>query len=195
MTGIRVGKSAITIQAVKGTGVCQSDMRSDPPGQVNETKERWRITPNKVTIGLGCEIGEEIYRSRGRGRIIMTQYERWRQTFTVPGKGYKKVSLTCPICHRPFEVKVHSKSRTRLRKLYFASCFLTIAAGGIVFGVFAGTEKGLMGYSLAAPFICFTVWQFSNAIRGRFDPSDFVSHAGGKIHRIFDEQKIAFRDP
>ena len=83
-------------------------------------------------------------------------------------------------------------SRARLRKLYFASCFLTIAACAVVFGILARSEKGFIGYSLAAPFVCFTVWQLLNVIRGRFDASDVVSHAQGKVHRIFDERKIKF---
>ncbi len=115
--------------------------------------------PSTVSIRLGCEIEKVIYESRGRGKITSTQYKTWRETFTVPKEGYNKINLTCPICHSSFEVKVYSKSKARLRKLYFASCFLTIAACGIVFAVFAYKEKGFMGYSLAAPFICFTVWQ------------------------------------
>jgi len=184
----------MTIQSVKGSGVCHGDRRSDPPGQVNETKQRRRTTPLTVSIRLGCAIEKEIYRSRGRGRITLTQYETWRETFTVPEEGYNRTKLTCPICHTSFEVKVYSKSRTRLRKIYFASCFFAIAACGIVIGVLAGSEKGFMAYSLAAPFICFTVWHLLNAIRGRFDASDVVSHARGKIHKIFDEQKIIFPD-
>jgi len=179
---------------VKGTGVCHSHMRSDPPRQVNDTKQSRGIRPNTVSIRLGCEIEKEIYESRGRGRITLTQYKTWRETFTVPEKGYNKINLTCPICYSSFEVKVYSKSRARLRKLYFTTCFLTIAACGIVFGVFARNEKGFIGYSLAAPFICFTVWQLLNVVRGRFDASDVVSHARGKVHRIFDERKIIFPD-
>ena len=179
---------------MKGTGVCHSHIRSDPPGQTNETKQRRRITPNMVSIRLGCAIEKEIYQNRGRGRVTLTEYRTWRETFTVPVEGYNKIDLTCPICHSRFEVRVRSKSRARLRKLYFASCFLTIAAGGIVFGVLARNEKGFMGYSLSAPFICFTLWQLLNVIRGRFDPSDVVSHVRGKVHRIFDERKIMFPD-
>ncbi len=151
--------------------------------------------PSTVSIRLGCEIEKVIYESRGRGKITSTQYKTWRETFTVPEEGYNKINLTCPICHSSFEVKVYSKSKARLRKLYFASCFLTIAACGIVFAVFAHREKkGFIGYSLAAPFICFTVWQLLNVVRGRFDASDVVSHARGKVHKIFDERKIIFPD-
>jgi len=153
-----------------------------------------RITPNTVSIKLGCAIEQEVYRSRGRGRMTLTQYKTWRETFTVPEGGYNKIKLFCPICHSPFEVRVYSKSKARIRKLYFASCFLAIAAGGIVLGVFACSEKRFMGYSLAVPFMCFTVWQLLNVIRRRFDPSDVVSHSRGKVHRIFDEHKIIFPD-
>ena len=184
----------MTIWAAKGIGVCHSHMISDPPGQVNETKPGRRVTSNKVSIRLGCEIEKEAYESRGRGKIALTQYETWRETFTIPEKGYNKVNLTCPICHSSFEVKVYTKSKARLRKLCFATCFLTIATCGIVFGVFSHSEKGFIGYSLAAPFICFTAWQLLNVIRGRFDASDIVSHARGKVHRIFDERKIIFPD-
>jgi hypothetical protein len=161
-------------------------MRSDPARHGNDTEQRRETTPITVSIRLGCEIEKEIYRSRGRGRMTLTQCETWQETFTVPEEGYNKINLTCPICHGPFEVRVYSKSKARLRKLYFAACFLTIAACGIVFGVLAGSEKGFMGYSLAAPFICFTVWQLLDVIRGRFDASDVVSHARGKVHRILD---------
>jgi hypothetical protein len=89
-------------------------------------------------------------------------------------------------------VKVYSEQKARLRKYFFASCFFAIAACGILFGVAAGSKKGFMGYSIAAPFILFAVWQLSNAIRGRLDPSDVVSHARGKIHRIYDEKKLSF---
>ncbi len=158
------------------------------------------IAPNTVSILLGCEIEKEVYKSKSRGRITSTEYKTWRETFTLPEKGYERISLTCPICHRSFELRVFSISRARLRKLYFASCFLAIAACGIVFGVFAHGGKGeFMGYSLAAPFICFTVWQLRNVIRGKFDASDVVSHTVShtrvKLHRIFDERKgIIFPD-
>jgi hypothetical protein len=137
---------------------------------------------------------EEIYRSPGRGAMTLGQHEAWQEKLTVPEKGHTKTHITCPVCHASFQVKVYSKSRARLRKLFFASCFFAIAACGIVFGVFAGREKGFIGYSLAAPFGLFTVWQLVNAIRERFDPSDVVSHAQGKVHRIFDEQKIRLPD-
>ena len=172
--------------------MCHGPMRSDPPGQVNEAKPQQGVAAITVSIRLGCKIEKEIYRSRSRGRMTLTQYERWRETLTVPEAGYNRTKLTCPTCHTFFEVKVYSKSRTRLRKLYFASCFFAIAACGIVLGVLAGSEKGFMVYSLAAPFICFAVWHLSNAIRGRFDASDVVCHARGKLHKIFDEQKIIF---
>jgi len=153
-----------------------------------------KMTPHKVSIRLGCVFEKDVYRSPVRGTMTLAQHETWQETFTVPEKGYTKTSITCPVCHAPFQVKVCSKSKARLRKLFFASCFFAIAACGIVFGVFAGGEKGYIGYSLAAPFGFFTVWQLVNAIRGRFDPSDVVSHARGKVHRIFDEQKITFPD-
>jgi hypothetical protein len=135
---------------------------------------------------------KEIYRSRVMGTMRLGQHETWQEKLTVPEKGHTKTNITCPVCHASFQVKVYSKSRARLRKLFFASCFFAIAACGIVFGVFAGREKGFIGYSLAAPFGLFTVWQLVNAIRERFDPSDVVSHAQGKVHRIFGERKIIF---
>ena len=137
---------------------------------------------------------KDVYRSPVRGTMTLAQHETWQETFTVPEKGYTKRNITCPVCHASFQVKVCSQSKARLRKLFFASCFFAIAACGIVFGVFAGREKGYIGYSLAAPFGFFTAWQLVNAMRGRFDPSDIVSHAKGKVHRIFDEHKITFPD-
>jgi hypothetical protein len=138
---------------------------------------------------LGCETEQEIYRSRGRGRLTLTQYKTWQQPFIVPDERYNRINLTCPICHHPFGVKVFSKSKARLRKLCVASCFLIIAACAILFGVLAHGEKGFMGYSLAVPFICFTVWQLSDVIRGRLDASDVVFHMGGKVHKVFDGGK------
>ena len=148
--------------------------------------------PKAVTIALGCEIEEEVYRSRSLGTFTLTRPKTWMETFLVPEEGYNKRKIVCPICASPFEVKVYSKQKARLRKFYFASCFLTIAACGILFGVFAGREEGFIGYSLAAPFILFAAWQFFNALRGRFDASDIVSHLRGKIHRIFDEKRLVF---
>jgi hypothetical protein len=120
------------------------------------------------------------------------QRRTWTETITLPENGYTRISLICPICESWFELKVYSKTRARLRKFYFASCFFSIAVCGILLGILAGSSKGLMGYSIAVPFIVFTVWQLSNGIRRRFDASDLVSHAGGKIHRIYDEKKIIF---
>ncbi len=179
---------------MKENGVCHSHMRSNKPAQTKEPKPSQRIMPNTVSIRLGCMFKKEIYRSRVRNTIALARHETWQETFTVPEKGYTKTNIMCPMCHESFQVKVYSKSKARLRKLYFASCFFTIATCGIVFGVFAGMRKGFIGYSLAAPFGFFTVWQLVNAIRERFDPSDVVSHAKGKVHRIFDEQKITFPD-
>jgi hypothetical protein len=147
-----------------------------------------------VTVRLGCETREEIYRSPSLGTLTLPKRRTWEETLTIPEKGYNTINLVCPMCHSAFGVKVYSKAMARVRKFYFASCFFTIAASGIVFGVFAGVEKGFLGYSIAAPFMFFTVWQLSNGIRGRFDPSDLVSHARGKIHRIYDEKKIIFPD-
>jgi hypothetical protein len=169
-------------------------MRNDPPDQAIETKRRQGITPITVTIRLGCEFKEEIYRSRRLGTIGMTQRKTWLERFAVPEKGYKKRNLVCPICHSAFEMKVYSKAKARRRKLYFASCFIMIATCGIAFGVYAGREKGLMGYSMAAPFILFAAWQLLNAIRGRFDPSDVVCHVRGRTHRIYGDRKISFSD-
>jgi hypothetical protein len=112
----------------------------------------------------------------------------------IPEKGYNKINLFCPICHSPFELKARSKSKARLRKFYFAFCFFMIALCGIFFGVSAGGKKGFMGYSIATPFIFFAGWQLLNAIRERFDASDVLSHAQGKIHRIYDEKKVILPD-
>jgi hypothetical protein len=170
-------------------------MRSHRPGEMNKARQRRTITPNTISIRLGCEIEKVMYQSRGRGRVTSIEYKTWRETFIVPEQGYNRINLTCPICHLFFALKIYSKSRARLRKIYFASCFLAIAACAIALGVFARSDKGFMGYSLSAPFICFAVWQLWNVIRRRFDAGDVVSHAGGKVHRIFDEHKIIFPDP
>jgi len=89
-------------------------------------------------------------------------------------------------------MRVYSKSKARLRKILFAFSFFAVAAGGIVLGVWGGHKTAFMGFSLAAPFMVFAVWQLLNVIRGRFNPSDIVAHARGKVHRIFDDQKITF---
>ena len=145
---------------------------------------------NTVSIKLGCEIVKEFYEDRtGRGRAALTQYETWRETLTVPEKGAEIVELTCPTCQNSFEVKVYSKSKARRRKLYFASIFFAIAVVGIIFGAFAGMERGFIGFCIGAVFICFTLWQSINAIRGKFDATDIVVHARGKRHKIFDEME------
>ena len=154
-----------------------------------------QIIPNTVSIKLGCGTEKELYEDRtGRGKATLTQYETWQETLTVPGEGTARVELTCPTCHNSFEVIVHSKSKARRRKLYFASLFFAIALVGIIFGAFAGWERGLIGYSIGAVFIYFTLWQALNAIRGHFDATDLVTHARGKRHRIFDEKPIAVAD-
>ena len=120
---------------------------------------------NTVSIKLGCGIEKELYENHtGRGKATLTQYEIWRETLTVPGEGIERVELTCPTCRNPFEVRVHSKSKARRRKLCFASIFFAIATVAIIFGAFADTERGLMGYSIGAVFIYFTLWQSLNAI-------------------------------
>jgi len=141
--------------------------------------------PNAVTIALGCEIEEEVYRSPSLGTFTVTQPKTWTETFSVPEKGHDRIRLLCPICESPLEVKIYSKKVARLRKFYFAFCFFAIAACGILLGVSAGNEAGLIGCSLAAPFILFAAWQFLNAICGRFHASDIVSQMRGKIHRIY----------
>jgi hypothetical protein len=157
-----------------------------------DPKRRQRMRSNIVTIRLGCETKEEVYRSSSLGTITVPQRRTWTEKIAIPENGYNRVSLICPICNSCFGLKVYSKTRARLRKFYFASCFFAIAGCGILFGILADNSKGLMGYSIAAPFTIFTVWQLSNGIRRRFDASDLVSHAGGKIHRIYDEKKVIF---
>ncbi len=159
-----------------------------------EIRRKEEITSHKVTIRLGCYTKREVYRSQSLGMITLTQGTTWLQTLVIPEKGYNKINLFCPICHSPFELKARSKSKARLRKFYFAFCFFMIALCGIFFGVSVGSKKGFMGYSIAAPFIFFAVWQLRNAIRERFDASDIFSHAQGKIHRIYDEKKVIFSD-
>lgn len=139
---------------------------------------------------MGCGIVKELYEDRtGRGKATLTQYETWRETLTVPGEGTERVELTCPTCNNSFEIKVHSKSKARRRKFYFATIFSAIAVLGIIFGAFAGTERGFIGYSVGALFICFTLWQSINAIRGKIDATDLVVHTRGKQHKIFDEKE------
>ena len=77
----------------------------------------------------------------------------------------------------------------RLRKFYFASMFFSIAIVGIIFGAFAGIERGFIGYSIGAVFTCFTLWQLFNAIRGKFDATDLVVQVQGKRHKIFDDKE------
>lgn len=168
------------------------NLRAGVETSIRKLEARHGITPNTVSIRFGCKIEEEIYRSPSRGRLTLGHYKTWRETFTVPDEGYKEINLTCPICHSSFVVRVYNTSKARLRKLYFDSCFIAIASGALVLGVFAPTGKGFLGYYLAAPFICFAVWQLLSVIRGRFDASDVVSQVRGKVHRIFDEHKIIF---
>jgi hypothetical protein len=157
-----------------------------------DTNQRREMASTAVTIRLGCESKEEIWRSQRLGAIQMTQRETWLERFAVPQKGYNRQNLVCPICHRPFEVKVYSRAKARFRKLCFACCFMLIAACGIVFGLYGGQKARFMGYSVAAPFILFAAWQWLDAIRGRFDPSDVICHARGAIHRIYGDRKITF---
>ena len=148
---------------------------------------------NSVSIKLGCGIVKELFEGRaGRGKAELTQYETWRETLTLPEKGTERVELTCPTCNNTFEIKVYSKSKARLRKFYFTFIFFAIAMVGIIFGAFAGMERGFLGYCIGAVFICFTLWQSINAIRGKFDATDLVVQVRGKRHKIFDE-KEAFR--
>ena len=147
-----------------------------------------------VAIRIGCETKDEVYRSPSLGVITVPQRRTWIETIPVPKKGYNKLNLICPICDGHFGLKVCSQARARVRKFSFASCFFAIAGCGVLFGILPGGSKGPLGYSIGGLFAVFAVWQLSNGIRRRFDASDFVSHAGGKIHRIYDEQKITFSD-
>ena len=151
---------------------------------------------NTISAKFGCEVVKESYEGRsGRGKATLTEYELWRETLTVPAEGTERVELTCPTCHNSFEVKVHSKSKARRRKLYFASIFSTIAMAGIVFGAFAGSERGYLGYAIGAVFVYFALCQALDVIRGKFDTTDLVSHGRGKAHRIFDQKRaITFPD-
>ena len=133
---------------------------------------------------------KEVYRSASRGRVGLAQDKAWSQSFTVPEKGHTRTNVRCPVCHAVFQMKVHSKAKARMRKFYFAASFFAVAAVALGLGVYAGKGKGFMVLSLSAPFIIFSLWQLRNALGGRFDPSDLITHAGGKVHRIFDDHKI-----
>jgi hypothetical protein len=122
--------------------------------------------------------------------MALVHHKAWSQSFTVPGKGYTMATVRCPVCQAVYQVKVYSKAKARMRKYYFASCFFAIAAGAVFLGLYAGKQKGFVALSLAAPFVFFSLWQFLNALRGRLDPSDLITHARGKAHRIFDDHKI-----
>jgi hypothetical protein len=156
--------------------------------------EMAKTTVKKISIMLGCMGEKEVCRTRGRGRIIMLHHKTWRQTFRVPDKGNRGYNVVCPFCDGFFQVRVYSKIKARFRKIFFASSFFSIAASGIVLGVFAGRKTGFLALALAAPFMCFAIWQLFNIIRGSFDPSDMVTHGRGKVHRIFDDRKITFPD-
>lgn len=147
-----------------------------------------------VAIKIGCLTRDEVYQSPSLGVITVPQPRTWIETIAIPKEGYNTLNLICPICDGHFGLKVYSKARTRVRKFCFAFCFFAIAGCGVLFGILAGGSKSLMGYSVAALFAVFAVWQLSNGIRRRFDASDFVSHAEGKIHRIYNEHKITFSD-
>lgn len=147
--------------------------------------------PEKVSIRLACMFRKEIYRSGSRGRMALAHHKAWSQLFTVPEKGYNMASVRCPVCREVFHVKVFCKPKARLRKFCFAFCFFAIAAGGTVLGLYAGKRKGFVALSLVAPFVFFSLWQLLNAFRGRLDPSDLITHARGKVHRIFDDHKIS----
>ena len=148
----------------------------------------------QLSIMLGCMDQTAVYRSRGRGRFAIPEHKTWRHSFRVPEHGHNKDSITCPFCHGSFQLSVYSKSKARIRKAMFVSSFFAVAACGIVLGVFAGGRTAFVGLSLAAPFVIFAVWQLLNVFRGKFDPSDIVAHARGKVHRIYDDHKITFSD-
>ena len=139
---------------------------------------------------MGCSIEKELYEGRaGRGKATLTQYETWRETLTVPGEGTDRVEVTCPICNHSFEVNIHSTPKARRRKLCSASIFLAIALVGVMFGAFAGTERGFIGYGIGALFLFFTLWQAIDAFSGKFDATDLVTYARGRRHRIFDDKQ------
>jgi hypothetical protein len=132
------------------------------------------------------------YRSRGRGKYAILEHKTWRHACRAPAHGHKEDNVTCPFCHGFFQVRIYSKSKARLRKILFAFSFFAVAVCGVTLGLVAGRRTTFMGLSLAAPFMVFSAWQFLNGIRGKFDPSDMVSHARGKVHRIYDDHKITF---
>ena len=145
-----------------------------------------------VSIRLGCMIRQEMYRSGSRGRMALAHHKAWTQSFTIPEKKFTVTNVRCPVCKSVYQVKVYSKAKARMRKCFFASCFFFIAASAAGLGFYAEKGKGLLALSLAVPFIIFGLWQLLNALRGRLDPSDLITHARGKVHRIFDDRKISF---
>jgi hypothetical protein len=124
--------------------------------------------------------------------MALAHHKAWSQSFTIPEKGFTVSTVRCPICQSVFQVKVYSKAKARMRKFFFAACFFVIAAIASGLGLYAGKGKGLFALSLAVPFFVFGLWQLLNALRGRLDPSDLMTHARGKVHRIFDDRKISF---
>lgn len=161
---------------------------------MSETRYQHTMKRARVSIELGCETEQEICQSRGRGTLTSGRYKTWQETFTLPEKGFNREDIVCPMCRSPFQLRVYSESKARLRKLYFASCFLAIAACAIVFGIFNEGKMAFMGYSIAAPYVLFSLWQLFGVVRQRFDASDFVSHARGKVHRILGLGKIVGDD-
>jgi hypothetical protein len=152
-----------------------------------------RTSGEKVSILFGCMDQTAVFRSRGRG-MAMPERKTWRHACIVPEHNHQEDRVACPFCHKVFQIRVYSESKARRRKIGFAAAFFAVAAGAIALGALAGRKTAFMGAGLAAPFLIFAVWQGLNVIRRRFDPGDIVSHARGKVHRIYNDRQIIFSD-
>jgi hypothetical protein len=129
----------------------------------------------------------EQYKSPSLGRVKSVGCNTWLEEIKIPDDGQEIVFVDCPECRARFLVKVRSRRRTLSKKLFVVASFLFIALFIIVFVRYATKKGTLLGYSLASPFVLLALWHFVNAMRGKFSPSDVVSHAGGRVHRILDE--------
>jgi hypothetical protein len=129
----------------------------------------------------------EQYRSPSLGRVKSIGCNTWLEEMKIPDAGHETVFVDCPECRARFLVKVRSWRRALYKKLFVVASFLFIALFIILFARYATKKSTLLGYSLASPFVLLAFWHLVNAMRGKFSPSDVVSHAGGRVHRILDE--------
>lgn len=141
----------------------------------------------RLRVRFGCMFDVEQYRSPSLGRIKSIGCNTWVEDIQIPELGYRTVPVDCPECGVRFLVKVRSRRRALYKKLFVVLCFLLIALLIILFSRYATKRETLFGYSLASPFILLALWHMVNVFRGRFSPSDVVSHSAGRVHRILDE--------